>query len=169
MKIFVAKIKDLADCKHKAGRILTQQAAQNIYGITDTQIRIKNKKPLFVNAGLNFNISHSEDFVGVCFDKEPLGFDMEYMKKRDFNALLKRYKLPVKDAKTIFYRFWCGYEAKLKLQSPEKTLITFKLFDDYMAALASASEKEITVKAYMFPSMEEIALTEFFKPLDIRL
>ena len=155
-----------------AGRFLTKFVAENIYNLANLQINIKNKKPFFLNSDLKFNIAHSEDFVAVCFDNEDLGFDMEYMRERDFEKLMARYKIPVKDHKTIFYRFWCEYEAKLKLQAQHKSLKTFKIFNDYMAALAFSNERNIERELKVFKlnsSMEfdEILPDCFYEPLNV--
>jgi len=158
-----------------AGRFLVEHVSRSVYKIEDTEIQVKNKKPYFVNADLHFSISHSKDFAAVCFDNQPVGFDLEYKKERDFEALLKRYKVPAKDAKNIFYRFWCEYEAKLKLGLPHKSLSTFRLFDEYMCAVASPDERDIEKELKIFrlrlPAMEleEISCTEFFEPLNVKV
>ncbi len=184
MRVFVADINEVigsveleGKCKvqTEAGRFLTQLVAQKIYNIKDTEIKIKNKKPYFVNSGLNFNIAHSGNWVGVCFDDNPVGFDLEEMRDRDFEALLKRYKISAADAKPIFYRFWCQYEAKLKLQAPEKSLAIFRIFNGYMAAIASDKELDIKNELQIFkldcPSQEFEAIfaQEFFEPINIGL
>jgi hypothetical protein len=184
MEIFTVNINEFAanvvlQSKNKiqtaAGRFLTEYAAKNIYNIQDTEIKIKNRKPYFVNSDLNFNIAHSGELAAVCFDAQPVGFDLEQMKERDFKALLARYKIPTEDAKTVFYRFWCEYEAKIKLQTPEKSLVIFQLSDDYMCAAASAVPRDIAgeLKIYRlkFPSMEieEIQAHKFFEPLQIKI
>jgi hypothetical protein len=140
MEIFVAELNGRD--KTEAGRELAHSVACEIFAADDTHIEIKNKKPFFPNADLHFSISHSHDFVAVCFDSEPVGFDMEYMRERDFAGLLKRYEISAgKNAKETFYKFWCEYEAKVKLQSLAKSTRVFEIFDNYMCAVASGREE----------------------------
>jgi|GEM_PF-1291414 len=125
------------------GRFLTKYAAKYFYDVENTDIEIKNKKPVFKNSELNFNISHSKNLIAVCFDENPLGFDMEFMKPRDFESILKRYNIHTDNAKELFYRFWTEYEAKLKLQSEPESQIAFQAYDEFMFAIASSKNIDL--------------------------
>ena len=123
------------------GRHLAKEVAKVFYNIEDTEIIIENNKPKFKNADLCFNISHSNNIVAIAFDNMPLGLDIEYMKERDFKALLERYNID-SDDKEFFYQFWTEYEASIKIQAEIKHKLCFKLKDDYMLSLFSSNPED---------------------------
>ena len=125
----------------KLGRHLTKEVARIFYNIENTEIIVENNKPKFKNADLCFNISHSNNLVAIAFDEMSLGLDIEYMKERDFKALLKRYNIDSND-KNLFYQFWTEYEASIKIQSETKQKLCFKLKDNYMLSLFSSNPDE---------------------------
>ncbi len=142
----MAKVKDLAKTQSKAGRVLLERAAREHYGLTDTRVELHKKKPQFVASDLCFSISHSKDLVAVCFDKNPVGFDIENITLlRNLGGLAKRYGLKTGDP-IEFYKFWCGYEAKFKLGQDALFVKSFHISDDYMAAVASMTEIESELK-----------------------
>lgn len=151
MEIFFADINNFPKIKgskkekeHTLGRWIVNYAAVNFYKISDVKIGIKNKKPYFENSDLEFNISHSENLVIAAFDKNPVGADIEYMKKRDFPALAKRYNFECgEDDYKKFYSFWTNYEAKIKLQDEVKSRITFLFKDEYIVSAASSIKQDI--------------------------
>ncbi|MDR1327287.1 MAG: hypothetical protein LBJ74_02640 [Heliobacteriaceae bacterium] len=140
MKIFLSGIESKAE-QSEAGRALTIKTAREIFGLENPEIEVVNKKPRFVNSDLHFSISHSEKLVAVCFDSEPTGFDIEFMKERDFEKLAKRYNIPAE--KEAFYRFWTAHEAKIKLQAKPLAIKTFMIQDGYMASIASVRKFEL--------------------------
>ena len=66
-------------------------------------------KPLLAEAGIEFNISHSEELLLVGFCKAPLGVDVEYLRE-------------VSDAEAITQRFFSSNETLtlLRLDKPER-------------------------------------------------
>jgi phosphopantetheinyl transferase len=151
MEIFVGQIKELANCQTEAGRILVERVAREHYGIEDTRIELRKKKPHFVASELCFSISHSKDFVAVCFDDNPVGFDIENISLlRNFEGLAERYGLSSSDPRE-FYKFWCGHEAKYKLGQPAAAVKSFEICDNYMAAVASGCEQELAIKLTFCP------------------
>jgi len=147
MKIFLLEIESKTQ-HSEAGRELAIKAAQKVFGIENPQIEIIDNKPRFVDSDLHFSISHSEKLVAVCFDTEPVGFDIEFMKERDFERFAKRYNIPAE--KETFYRFWTVYEAKIKLQAKPQQVKTFMLQDGYMASIAS-------VRSFDLPELFEFS------------
>jgi len=135
MKIFLSEI-EFKEQHSEAGRQLAIKAAQKVFGIEYPEIEVVDNKPRFVNSDLHFSISHSNKLVAVCFDHEPVGFDIEFMKDRNFERFAARYNIPAQ--KEEFYRFWTAYEARIKLQTKPQQLKTFMLQDGYMATIASA-------------------------------
>lgn len=146
MKIFYIEIKDIPHKDKKKlqsamGRHLAKEVAKIFYNVEDTEIIVENNKPKFKNSNLCFNISHSNNIVAIAFDAMPLGLDVEYMKERDFKALLERYNID-SDDKEFFYQFWTEYEASIKIQAEIKHKFCFKLKDDYMLSLFSSNPED---------------------------
>jgi hypothetical protein len=135
MEIFIAKLDE-----HPNSQLFVEKVAREHYGLDDTRIELRKKKPHFVASELCFSISHSKDFVAVCFDNNPVGFDIENISLlRNFEGLAKRYGLTSSDPRE-FYKFWCGYEAMFKLGTPALSVKSFEIVDNYMAAVASGCE-----------------------------
>ena len=126
--------------QHNAGIKLTKYAAKIFYNIEDTEIEIINNKPRFKYSKKQFNISHSNDIAVVCFDDNPIGIDVEYIKQRDINELSKRMGFKLKD-KTLeeFYTLWTQYEAKYKLGFDAICIKSQLFLDEFMLSIASTS------------------------------
>lgn len=147
-KTFKAKGKQTQFC---LGRFLVKYIAKTRYGIENTDIKITNNKPHFINSDINFSISHSKNIVLAAFDKNNVGADIEEMKKRDFEAIFKYYKLDTKNpTPEFFYRFWTELEAEIKLQTEPKSSATLKLLDNFMLTVMSSYSFDIinTLKIY---------------------
>jgi len=91
--------------------------------------RTQSDRPQFPVENIDFNISHSGDWVAVLLhinesEKSAVGIDIEFSKKRNFSALMAHFapqaeqdwfaKQP--DEEQAFYRCWCLREAVLKSQ-----------------------------------------------------
>ena len=91
--------------------------------------RTQSGRPEFPAENIDFNISHSGDWVAVLLhinesEKSSVGIDVEFSKKRSFSALIAHFapqaeqewfaKQP--DKEPAFYRCWCLREAVLKSQ-----------------------------------------------------
>ncbi len=82
-----------------------------------------NGKPLFSNAGVHFNISHSGPTVVAAFSGSPVGIDIESRGRcRDFVGIARRFFHPSEatavaesEDEAHFLRLWTGKEAMLKL------------------------------------------------------
>ncbi len=123
---------------HEAGRYILEYAAKNFYDIKNTELEIINKKPEFKYSGIKFNISHSKDIAAVCFDKNPVGFDIEKILPLDYKAIAKRMNFKLKEESLEeFYKFWTMYEAKLKLQNNVNHCISQKLNKEYIFSVVS--------------------------------
>ena len=91
--------------------------------------RTQSGRPQFLVENINFNISHSGDWVAVLLhinesEKSAVGIDIEFPKKRNFSALMSHFAPQAEQewfAKQLneeqaFYRCWCLREAVLKSQ-----------------------------------------------------
>lgn len=126
--------------QHNAGIKLTEYAAKNFYNIDNTEIEIINNKPKFKYSKKQFNISHSKNIVVVCFDNNPVGIDIEYIKQRDIDELSKRMGFKLKE-KTLeeFYTLWTQYEAKYKLGCDGNYVISQQFLNEYVLSVASTT------------------------------
>ncbi|OOF38519.1 4'-phosphopantetheinyl transferase [Rodentibacter rarus] len=91
--------------------------------------RTKSGRPYFPYEGIDFNMSHSADWVAVILSINPkgqhaVGIDIEFPKSRDFPALMAHFAPQEEVAwfeqqtngESAFYRCWCLREAVLKSQ-----------------------------------------------------
>jgi len=125
--------------EHILGRKVTIDVAKSFYGIDD-EIVIDGKRPHFKHNEIYFSISHSENIVAVVFDNCPVGIDVEFVKPRKLDKLIKRYNLDDKhQSLDDFYRWWTAYEAKYKNPSG-KVISTFRILPEYICSI-SANEK----------------------------
>ena len=124
------------------GRFLVKYVLKYFYNQDCLEIVIENKKPRTKENNIKFSISHSNDIILAAFSDIETGADIEFMKERDFERLLRYYNLSFDEGclskKEFFYRFWTGYEAGIKLQAPVQNEITLKLFNDYMLSVCSS-------------------------------
>ena len=132
--------------QHCYGRFLVHNIANKIYGVKNTEIEITNKKPKFKYDNLQFSISHSENYIIVAFDKNPIGIDIEIMKERNFKDLFARYNIQ-SNSKELFYKFWTEYEATIKLQGNANTKINTKL-DNFMISIVGDFDEDYEIINY---------------------
>ena len=145
LQTFAQNFKSLKRQKEYAiSRFLLKYIPEKIYGLNNLEIGIKNKKPYFVNCKLNFSITHSRDIVAIAFSDNPIGLDIEFIKKRNFEPILERLgrKSQGVDLEK-FYQYWTEYEAKIKLQQEAKFCYTEKLSEEYILTVCSGAFDEI--------------------------
>ena len=129
--------------EYTIGRYLVKTVAKQKYEIEDTEIILNEKsKPIFKNADLYFNISHSKNIVIACFDKNPCGIDIEYMKTRDLPKFSNYYSQKF-NTQEDFYKFWTYKEASYKLQEEVCGKYITKFQDDYYLAIVSNQKFDI--------------------------
>ncbi len=137
-----------SDCtkQHKAGRFTVEYAAKNYYNIENPELEIINKKPKFKYSDIQFSISHCRNIVCVCFDNNPVGFDIEEIKPRDFEAIAKRMNFKLKEnSLEEFYKNWTMYEAEIKLQAAAKSRYCASFLDKYIMSVVSAKSDNIEI------------------------
>lgn len=123
---------------HSLSYLMTDRILKEIYGIKDRTIEFINGKPYLKNRKKFFSISHSEDYIAICFSDYNCGIDIEKIVQRDFLSIAKRMKF---ESKTLeeFYADWTKYEAVYKLGTQQKQLKHYAI-DGY--ALCVVSEYE---------------------------
>ncbi|MCI7479710.1 4'-phosphopantetheinyl transferase family protein [[Pasteurella] aerogenes] len=127
-----ARVQQRHQCRRLAHFLLYQLLQQ---ANVDVQIlkylaRSATGRPFFPVNGLDFNMSHSDDWVAVALHmvehgQSAVGIDIEFPKKtRNFTALLQHFAAPSEQewfaqqdgSEAAFYQIWCGREALLKSQ-----------------------------------------------------
>lgn len=131
--------------KHKRGHIaarrIIEYCAKNFYNIENPELEIVDEKPQFKYSTLQFSISHSGEYAAVCFDKNPVGFDIERIRNRDYKLIAQRMQFELKENSLLeFYRCWTEYEATFKLHNEVKYRFCDTLNDNYVFFIASNNE-----------------------------
>ncbi|MCK3658518.1 4'-phosphopantetheinyl transferase [Pasteurellaceae bacterium Pebbles2] len=127
-----SKVKQRQQCRRLAHFLLWQlckKAKINTALLADIQ-RTTTGRPYFPAENIDFNISHSGDWVAVVLnvsqnEKSAVGIDIEFVKKaRNYTALLAHFGAAQEqqwfsqqaNEEAAFYQIWCGREALLKSQ-----------------------------------------------------
>jgi len=152
MKIFYIKINDndyenldrseLKKLQSELGHKLVDYVGKTVYKIENRAIIIENNKPKFKFSDIQFNISHSNQYVITAFDNYPIGIDLEYMKDRNFKEISRHYNIGT-DNKIEFYKKWTQLEANIKIQTNPQQTYTEKFEADYMLTIVSANPEKI--------------------------
>ena len=118
-------------CRRLAHFLLWQllKTAEKSTALLGQIYRTQSGRPQFPIENIDFNISHSGDWVAVLLhinesEKSAVGIDIEFPKKRNFSALMAHFALQTEqewfakqlDKEQAFYRCWCLREAVLKSQ-----------------------------------------------------
>ena len=143
-----SKTKDKSHLKkfqHEISRTFLKKLLAEKYGIT-SDIKEENGKPFLPENSIYFSISHSENLVGIAFDRGKIGLDIEFIKPRNFDDILKHYKIkketPVSE--TEFYQIWTSYEAEYK-SGVKNNLKNFR-YKNFIGAISY--EKETNSEFY---------------------
>ena len=105
----------LKKVQHEVSRVFLKKLLSEKYGMTSV-IKEENGRPFLADNPLYFSISHSENLIGIAFDKNKIGLDIEFVKPRNFDDILKYFKISPKEpiSETEFYQIWTSYEAQYK-------------------------------------------------------
>ena len=124
---------------------MIEYAAKNFYKLKNTEIEIVNSKPRFKHIdNLHFSISHSKNTAAACFHHHPAGFDIEFIKPRDYKPIAERLNFKLQE-NTLeeFYKLWTRYEAEYKLQQKPCRFHTEKFQEEYIMSAASSCDEDI--------------------------
>ena len=78
---------------HCLSYLLVDKFLKEYYGIENTQLVFDNGKPMLLDGGINFSISHSEDLIAIAFSNSNCGIDIEKIKLREFVSIAERMGL----------------------------------------------------------------------------
>ena len=160
--------------QHETGRKILKKILKERYNL-DFEIELKNKKPYLKNNPLFFNISHSNSLVALVFCEFEVGLDVEFMKEKNYSALLKYLKYqPSKNvSKEEFYQLWTVFEAEYKSKIKEE--ISSFVFEDYMVSISYPNSlKEEDFGFYLIKNIEKneivpLQTPKFLKKLERKI
>ena len=122
---------------HCLSYVLVDKILQEVYGIENPEIVFEDNKPILLDGGKYFSISHSEEYIALAFSDTNCGVDIEKFKLREFEKISERMGF---EANTLgeFYEEWTRYEAMYKLGTNEEygSVATFDL-DGYILTAVS--------------------------------
>ena len=110
--------KDISDEEklkiHCLSYLLVDKFLEEVYGIKSREVVFEDGKPILIDGGKHFSISHSQDLIAIAFSDSNCGVDIEKIKLREFKKIAERMKF---EAETLgeFYEEWTKYEAMFKL------------------------------------------------------
>ena len=99
---------------HCLSYLLVDKFLDEVYGIKSREIVFEDGKPILIDGGKHFSISHSKDLIALAFSDSNCGVDIEKIELREFKKIADRMKF---EAETLgeFYEEWTKYEAMYKL------------------------------------------------------
>lgn len=99
---------------HCLSYLLVDKFLDEVYGIKSREIVFDEGKPVLIDGGKHFSISHSGDLIALAFSDSNCGVDIEKIKLREFKNISERMGFK---AETLgeFYEEWTKYEALYKL------------------------------------------------------
>lgn len=115
---------------------------KNKYNI-EPNILEKDGKPYLENNSIHFNISHSNKLVGIAFDKNKIGLDIEIIKPRNYKSILKHFNINEEITEKEFFQMWTVYEAEYKAGIQDK-ILSFE-YEKYMVSVSYEKFSEINI------------------------
>lgn len=141
----------------KVSRLILKHCLFQLGRSSDMDIDLDpNGKPFWRNSELNFNISHSHDWIVCCIASDPVGIDVQkYVdlsnptQAAEFIYSLNDFNLYNKwDPKNVI-EVWCQKEAAVKLsgiglRQPFRSIMLDKLSDNTFKAKIKSTECNLT-------------------------
>ena len=122
---------------HCLSYLLVDKFLGEVYGIDSKEIVFEDGKPILIDGGKHFSISHSGDLIALAFSDTNCGVDIEKVQLREFSKISKRMGF---EAETLgeFYEEWTRYEALYKLGTDNEygSIACYDL-DDYILTAVS--------------------------------
>ncbi len=99
---------------HCLSYLLVDKFLEEVYEIESREVIFEDGKPILIDGGKHFSISHSEELIAIAFSDSNCGVDIEKIKLREFKKIADRMNF---EAETLgeFYEEWTKYEALYKL------------------------------------------------------
>ncbi len=162
----------LSKLQHKLARKLLDYLLKVKFGIID-EVLVKNGKPYLKNNPIYFNISHSKYLIGILFDSEPVGLDIEYKRKRNYRAILDYLNFNKDVSEEEFFQLWTVYEAEFK-SGLKEDIISFD-YENYSVSISYRKMPSGMLNIYFLKEqdnkflMNKVENPVFLKNLDYKL
>ncbi len=130
----ILKLKNEPDRKRSLMAGLMIRDNLKTYGINQEDIKVTDNGRPYVS-GIDFNVSHSGDYVVMALSDGKVGCDIEQVKDRNCSAVNRCFKPSEikwieesEDKILAFYRIWTARESYIKLTG-EGILLDFKSYE----------------------------------------
>lgn len=130
--------------EHCFAYLMIDRVLREFYQFEDREIIFENKKPILKSGKKHFSLSHSGDYLALCFSDNPCGIDIEEKTERDFEKIAQRMKFDCANIEE-FYSAWTQYEAEYKLAEFSKSCWTTTIENYTLTALSSDEGEEFTL------------------------
>ena len=127
--------------EYQIGRFLTKYIAKTNFNISDAEIVVLDKKPIFAHSNMRFSISHSDEYVVVAFSQKEIGLDVEKFKEKDLEKFSKYFKKQF-NTQEGFYKYCTIYEAKYKSKLENVFEKTFK-YNEYYVSISTLEDDSV--------------------------
>lgn len=126
--------------EHCFSYLMVDRILRDFYKIEDREIIFNKNKPYLKNKKKFFSISHSNDYVALCFSDNDCGIDIEKIKERDYKEIAKKMNFECYNL-ADFYNEWTRYEAEYKLGQKSKQFKQL-MYEDYIITASTSNETE---------------------------
>ena len=161
MKIFIARVDNILksvdeksllpihnshykNIESNIALFLTKYIANKIYKIKNTNIERINGKPKFIDAKLNFSISHSKGTIAIAFSENQIGVDIELIKERNLSDISAFFKLQFRNL-TEFYQYWTIFESEYKVQANNPNTLSGKIWNYVFSVSSFENNKKLEI------------------------
>lgn len=127
---------------HCLAYLMTDKILAEVYNITNRNLIFTRGKPCLKTGEKYFSLSHSGNYIAICFSDYNCGIDIEKIKPRNYQTISNRmgFKSNTLDE---FYENWTSFEAEYKLGKSITAKTYYPLqFEDYMLTAVSENKKE---------------------------
>lgn len=108
--------------EYLVGSLLIANVLNRLKIPTSQLVRTQGKKPYIKGNKIYFSISHSNGYVTLIYDEEPVGCDIQTITEFDFSKITKTWfsveeNIYIKNQKKSydsFYKIWCCKESLIK-------------------------------------------------------
>jgi len=166
MDLFFTKIDEIynntdritiSKIQHSLGRKLLDYLLKEKFNIFDNVIE-ENGKPCIKNNPIYFSISHSKYLIGILFDINPVGLDIEFKRKRNYKSILEYFNFYNEISEEEFFQLWTSYEAEFKSGLKEK-LISFN-YENYAISISCKKMQNKLLNLYLLKEQDNNFLVE---------
>lgn len=125
---------------HSLAYLMLDRILRDFYKIENREIVFENKKPLLKTREKYFSISHSREYIAICFSDNDCGIDIEKIIERDYKSIAERMEFECNSLEEFYY-VWTKFESDYKLGIPAQSHKQFK-YENYIITASCSNENE---------------------------